>query len=416
MRRTLALTLLLLAGVPAVAADWPQWLGPNRDGTSTEKIKPWKGKLEVVWKKAVGPGHSSPVIANGKVYLHTRVKDKEKEEEALTCFDAKDGTELWSTPYKREKFFSIFGTGPQATPAVAGGKVYTFGATGVLSCFDAEKGSRVWQVDTWKDYDVTKENKRWLGFGAACSPLVDGDNVVVNVGGKGASVVAFTRDKGAVAWKKLDDVGSYSSGIHLGKGGDRQLVFLTQKGLRSFTPKGDELWSYPFVDGLDESSTTPVKAGGLLLAASIKNGMVALKVEEKDGKKSAKPVWKEPKLTCYFSTPIPVGKHVYVVTGQLSIFPSSTLHCVEVETGKILWSKEKVGRWHAAMLRTADDKLLLLSDRGKLVLIDPDPKEYKELASADLVKGDQIWAHPALSNGRIYFRDDRNLICLKTPE
>ena len=126
--------------------------------------------------------------------------------------------------------------------------------------------------------------------------------------------------------------------------------------------------------------------------------------------------WKNPKLTCYFSTPIPVGKkHVYVVTGTL-IFPTSTLHCVEVETGKILWSKPKVGRYHAAMLKTGDDKLLMLSDLGDLVLIEPDAKEYKELCRAKVVKGEQIWAHPALCDGKVYFRDEKELICLQMPE
>src|SRR5690242_6386394 len=171
MRLLRSSLLLLLVCGPALAGDWPQWLGPRRDGTSTETIKPWKGKLTVVWKKAVGPGHSSPVIAGGKVFLHHRVKDK--QEEAITAYDAKTGKKLWSTGYPRAEFFSIFGTGPQATPTVAGGKVFSFGATGVLSCFDAAKGDLLWKVDTWKDFDVTKENKRWLTFGAACSPLVD---------------------------------------------------------------------------------------------------------------------------------------------------------------------------------------------------------------------------------------------------
>src|SRR5262245_33715157 len=179
-----ALVLAALLGGTALAADWPQWLGPNRDGASTEKIKPWKGKLEVVWKKAVPEGHSSPVVAGGKVYLLTFGKDKDKEEEAIWCFDAAKGEELWQKSYPREKFTSAwgFGKGPQATPAVVSGKVYTYGATGVLSCFDAAKGDKVWQVDTWKDFDVTRANKRWLAFGGSCSPLIDGDNVVVNVG------------------------------------------------------------------------------------------------------------------------------------------------------------------------------------------------------------------------------------------
>jgi outer membrane protein assembly factor BamB len=407
--------LIVMLSMPALAGDWPQWLGPKRDGSSPEKIAPWKGKLEVVWRKAVGPGHSSPVIAGGKVFLHTRVKGK--EEEAVTAYDAKTGKELWSTSYPRTKFFSIFGTGPQATPAVAGGKVYSFGATGVLACFDTGKGTLAWKVDTQEKFDIVAD-KRTLFFGAACSPLVDGDNVLVNVGGKGASVVAFSKDKGEVAWKSLDDKASYSSGIVLGKGKDRQIVFLTQQGLRGLAPAdGKKLWEFPLVDRLNESSTTPVVAGDLLLASSITYGMVGLKLEKKDGKTTATQVWKNPKLTCYFSTPIPVGKHAYIVTGTLTLLsPTSTLHCIEIETGKVLWSKEKVGKYHAAMLRTGNDKLLLLSDLGDLVLFDPNPQEYKELARTKVVKGEQIWAHPALANGKVYFRDEKELICLQMPE
>src|SRR5262245_33858354 len=173
-----SLPLLLILAATSAGADWPQWLGPKRDGSSTEKVKPWKGDLKVLWRQAVGPGHSSPVVAGGKVYLHTKVKDKEAEE--VSAYDAMTGKRLWNTPYDRARFFSPFGTGPQATPAVVDGKVYAFGATGVLSCFD-EKGKIAWQVDTLKTFKAKN-----LFFGAASSPLVEGDKVIVQVGGKDA--------------------------------------------------------------------------------------------------------------------------------------------------------------------------------------------------------------------------------------
>jgi outer membrane protein assembly factor BamB len=412
--RCLPLALLLFA-CPAVAADWPQWLGPKRDGSSPEKVKPWKGDLKVLWRQPVGPGHSSPVVAGGKVYLHTRVKDKEAE--AVTAYDAEAGTKVWKTSYPRERFFSPFGTGPQATPAVVDGKVYSFGATGILTCFDANGGKQLWQVDTRKTLKVTA--KRQLFFGVACSPLVEGDKAVVDVGGEGACIVAFRKDSGEVAWKALDDRASYSSGIAFGKGKERQLVFLTQQGVRSLAPAdGKVFWRFPLVDKLNESSTTPVHVDDLLLASSVTYGMVGLQLGEKDGKPAGKQLWYHKELTCYFSTPIPVGKgHVYLVTGVISFLkPSSTLRCVEIKTGKEVWNKPNVGKYHAAMLRTADDKLLMLSDLGDLVLIDPSPKGYKELARSKVVKKEQIWAHPALSNGRIYLRDEKELICLQLPE
>jgi len=156
----------------------------------------------------------------------------------------------------------------------------------------------------------------------------------------------------------------------------------------------------------------------VLLASSITFGMVGLKLQKKEGKVAAKQEWMNKALTCYFSTPIPVGKkHVYVVTGVASLTAAtSSLHCVEVESGKVLWTVPKVGKYHAAMLRTADDKMLLLSDLGDLVLFEPDPAGYKELARSKVVKGEQIWAHSALSDGRVYFRDEKELICLQMRE
>src|SRR5262249_19097737 len=159
--------------------------------------------------KAVGTGHGSPVVAGGVVYLHTQVKDKEAEQ--LTAFDAKKGDVLWSKNYDRPKFTSQFGTGPRATPAVADGKVFTYGATSILTCFEAKGGKQLWQVDGEKAFKAPR-----LFFGASCSPLVDGDNVIVNIGAEAGSVVAFKRKDGEVAWKALQDKASYSSGITVG--------------------------------------------------------------------------------------------------------------------------------------------------------------------------------------------------------
>jgi outer membrane protein assembly factor BamB len=396
---------------PALAEDWPGWLGPRRDGTSTATVKPWKGDLEVVWKKRVGEGHSSPVVVGGKVYLFTKLADDEAE--AVTAYDAKTGKPAWTKSYPRTKFKSLFGAGPQSTPVVSGGKLYSYGATGILTCFDAAKGEQLWQADTLKDFAPPP-----LTFGTACSPLVEGKNVYLNVGAKGASVVAFDKDDGKVAWKKLDDKASYASAIAFGPADKREVVFLTQQGLRGFAAKdGKKLWDYKLVDKLNESSTTPVFAGKTLLASSVTFGMVALELEPGDDGVKVKQAWKNPALTCYFSTPMPVGKeHVYVVAGQLSFTPSSTLYCVESATGKIAWKRPKVGKYHAALMRTGDDKLLMLSDLGELVMIDPDPKEYKELARSKFANSHQIWAHPAVSGGLLYYRDERDLYCLRLPE
>lgn len=404
-----AFALLLLYAAFAGAADWPQWLGPTRDGVSTEKVAPWKDAPKVLWRQAIGEGHSSPVVAKGKLFVHARVSGKDAEE--VIAFDAKDGKELWRTSYERAPFKSVFGNGPRGTPAVLDGKVFTFGVTGVLSCFEADGGKQLWQVDTLKTFKAPN-----LFFGASTSPLVEGDKVMVNVGGPGASIVAFDKNKGEVAWKALDDKASYSSPIAIGEGNARQVVFLTGAGLVGLSPAdGTVFWKYALVDKLAESSTTPVVLGDLLLGSSVTYGSVGLTLGNKEGKPTATELWKNPTLTCYFSTPVTVGKdHVYMVNGSILPPPSATLRCVDAKTGKEVWSKPKVGKYHATLLRNGDEKLLMLDDAGNLILLEPNAKEYKELARSKVCG--ESWAHPALSDGKLYVRDAKELICLQLAE
>jgi outer membrane protein assembly factor BamB len=404
--RSLA-ALVILSGA-LVAADWPQWLGPRRDGSSTEKVAPWTGPLKVLWRHAVGEGHSSPVVADGRVYLH--VKADNGDSESLYAFDAASGRQSWSTSYPRAPYKGLFGSGPRATPSVVGDKVYTYGITGILTCFDAKNGKALWQVDTLKEFQAPK-----LFFGASCSPLVEKDLVLINVGGKGASIVAFNKGSGKVVWKKLSDGASYSSPIVFGEGYTREALFLTQDGLVGLRPAdGLVFWQFPFKDKLSESSTTPVRVGGLLLGSSITAGSVALRLTTESGQPRVSQAWKKPELTCYFSTPVAVGKdHLYLVTGALPPASKATLRCVEAATGKELWQKPGVGTYHASLLRTGDGKLLMLEEKGDLVLIEPSPKEYRELARTHVCG--QTWAHPALANGRLYVRDGKELLCLELP-
>jgi outer membrane protein assembly factor BamB len=401
--------LLLVSSRIASADDWPQWLGPTRDNASKEKVAPWKDAPQVLWQAPVGDGHSSPVVAGGRAFLLAKVKGKEEEE--LIAFDAKSGRELWRRSYPRTPFKSVFGTGPRATPTVSGDKVYTYGVTGILTCWDAAGGKQLWQTDTLKEFKAVN-----LFFGVSCSPLVEGDLVLLNVGGPGASIVAFKKDTGQVEWKALDDKATYSSPIAFGQGKERQVVVLTQQGLVGLSPTdGSLFWKFPLVDKLTESSTTPVKVGELLLGSSVTFGSAALHLDSKEGKPGYSEAWKNPALSCYFSTPVAVGNdQVYMVTGSLTKSPTATLHCVELRTGKTLWSRPEIGKYHAAMIRTADDRLLLLDDGGGLALVDPNPRDFTVLAQSRVCG--PTWAHPALSDGRIYLRDNSSLVCLKLGE
>jgi outer membrane protein assembly factor BamB len=406
----LVIAALLLAAGSTSAGDWPQWLGPNRDGSSPEIVAPWKDAPKAVWRVPVGDGHSSPVVAGGKVYLH--FKTPGKDEERVAIYDAATGRELAAAAYGRAAFSSIFGVGPRATPVVTSdGQVITDGVTGILNAWRFPGGasalSKDWGANTLEHFQAKN-----LFFGVSASPLVDGDRAIVAVGGKGASLVAYHRKTGEVDWKTLDDAASYASPVILGDGSQRQLVSLTAEGVVSLNPAtGELLWRYPFKDLLAESSTTPIKVGDLLVASSVTLGSVALKLTTKDGKPAVEQAWKNPALSCYFSTPVAVGdQHVYMVTGSIR-GQVSNLQCVELSSGKVLWTKPRVGRYHAALLRTGDNKLLMLGDTGELVLIDPNPKEFRELARSKVCG--ETWAHPALANGKLYLRDDKELICLQ---
>jgi outer membrane protein assembly factor BamB len=409
MKTIWTLAVLLLCGSAAVAGDWPQWLGPNRDASTAEKVAPWKEPLKVLWNKPVGEGHSSPVVAKGQVFLHTQVKGK--DEEQVTAYDARSGELVWqSVPTARGKFADPFkfGTGPRATPAVVDGKIYTFGITGNLTCIEADSGKLAWEVDTLKQYKAAN-----LFFGTSCSPLVVGELVLVNVGGKGASIVAFDRKTGAEKWNALDDRPSYSSPIVLGKGQDQQAVFLTAKRLLGLSPlDGRVFWEYPLVDKLQESSTTPAVAGDILFGSSVTFGGAALKLGMGNDGPTAKQLWVNPAYNCYFATPVAVGKSLYLVTGSL-LAKKATLRCIDIESGKELWKRDNVGRYHASLLRTGDDKLLLLEEDGDLVLLQPDGAKYQELARSKLCG--ETWAHAAIADGRLYVRDKSDLICVDLP-
>jgi outer membrane protein assembly factor BamB len=400
--------VFFLAGV-AAADDWPQWLGPTRDNATALKVVPWKDAPKILWKGPVGEGHSSPVIAGGRVFLHARVREKDEEE--VTAWDAASGRELWRESYPRGEFKSMFGGGPRATPLVDGDRLYTNGVTGILTCWEASTGKRLWRVDTLKEFKAPN-----LFFGVSCSPLLEGNLLLLNVGGPGASVVAFRKETGEVAWKALDDKASYSSAIATGQGKERQVVFLTHQGLVGLSPQdGSLFWRFDLVDKLSESSTTPVLAGDLLIGSSVTYGSVCMKLDSREGKPNVTEVWKNPALTCYISSPLVVGKdQLYLVSGSLKKPPSATLRSVELKTGRELWKKEDVGRFHATLVRTGDGKLLMLGDGGELSLLDPDPGECKELARSKICGF--TWAHPAFTGKAMVVRDGESILCLALGE
>ena len=404
MSRFLSLCVVMSLASVAAADDWPQWLGLKRDGASAEIVKPWKEPLKVAWTQPVGEGHGGPVVANGKVYLHARTPGK--NEEVLSVFDAATGKPAWSSMYPRVETKIPFGNGPRGAPCVVDGKVYTYGISGILACFDANSDKIHWQVDTAKVY-----NAPTLTFGCSCSPIVVDDKVIINVGAKGASIVAFDKNTGKEQWKILNDGATYSSPIVIGNEKSPQVVFLTAKGLVSIAPKdGSVYWQQPLVDFILESSTTPAVVGDILFGTSITFGGLGLKLEENDGKPAAKKLWTNSKLNCYFATPVAVEKDtLYMVTGSL-LQKTAVLHCVNASDGKILWSKGKVGTYHASLLRTGDNKILMVEEPGSLVLLEHNREKYTELSRSKIC--DSTWA----AKWAIVHSRRENLICVELPK
>ena len=398
------LALLCAAGAAAcVAADWPQLLGPARNGVSAETglaaTWPKKGP-PVVWEKDIGEGFSGPVVVGDRVILFHRVGD----EEVVECFAAADGASKWKKGYPthyRDAFGK--GDGPRATPVIADGRIYTLGAEGVLQCLKLEDGDKVWRRELQKDYQAP------LGFfGVATSPLLEGGRLLVNVGGaNGAGIVAFNPADGKEVWKTDDHEASYSSPVAADLAGRRQAVFLTREGLVSLDPAdGTVRYSKHWRSRMDASvnAASPVVVGDqIFLTASYGTGAVLLRAQ-KDG---VEEVWKGDKaLSCHYGTPVYLDGYLYGFDGRQEA--GARLRCVEMKSGAVKWTQEGFG---CGSMILADGKLIILTEDGDLVLAKATPERYEELARATVLEGRPIRAPLALADGKLYGRDGRKLVC-----
>jgi outer membrane protein assembly factor BamB len=403
-----AITVTLAVALTLQAADWPQWLGPKRDGGTSETVEPWKGEPKILWKSKVGVGFSTPVIVDGKVFVHARINGKDREE--LIALDAKTGKPQWRTPYDRGPYNSVLNTGPQATPAVVGGRVYTYGITGFLTCFDADTGKQLWQVDAFTKLKATLPQ-----FGVCCSPLVVGNKVIVAVGGKGSSVVAFETETGAVAWQALDESAGTSSPVLVVAGGKAgrlpDVTFMTTLRVVGLNPlDGSVNWEFALPFQPSGTQPTPLVAGDRVFTSTMTNGTTAMRVTAGE-KLTAEKLWQAKDLSGYFSSGVATKDRVFLVSNVLKPVPRADLVCADAATGKELWKKEGVGYFHFGLVRTANGKLLVLDDGGTLRLIDSTAGEFKELCSAKVCDGTLVT--PALSNGLLYARDSEQVVCVE---
>lgn len=397
-RRAPYLALLLV--LPAFAADWPQWRGANRDNVWAQKGLPDKlpDRLEPRWKQPIGGGYGGIAVTAGRVYVMDRQK-KPEEVERVLCLDAQSGKVVWEHAYEALYRKLDYGNGPRCTPTVHAGKVYTLGALGHLHCLDAKTGKVVWHRDTVKDF-----NGRVPTWGHACSPLIDDGRLVVQVGGKNALLVALEPDTGKEVWRSLDDRPGYASPVRIGK----QLVYFTPQHIVGLEPaSGKVIWKEPF-EGIqyDVSITDVVMADGVLLAGNYWSGSKAVRLDAEGRKPEV--VWAGDELSLLMSTPLVRGGHVYALDKTRGI------KCIEMKTGKVLWDNEHVTprdrNPQASLVWVGEDRALVLTTPGDLVLVRLTPKGLERLGKAKIIG--RTWAHPGFADGCVFARNDSEIVCV----
>jgi len=403
LKRLAPLFAACFAAAGGFAADWPQILGPARNGATNETgLAPSWGAdgPPILWRKDVGQGFGGPVVAGERLILFHRIDDRE----VVECLDPATGKARWSsaapTAYRDDFGFD---EGPRATPTIDGSLLFTLGAEGRLRCLDLEKGNEVWSVDTREKFRAAKGF-----FGAACSPLVEGGRVLINIGGKdGAGIVAFEREGGRVLWTATNDEASYSSPVAATIGGSRHAFFFTRAGLVDADPAtGEVRFRFPFRARIASSvnAATPMVVGDLVfISASYQTGAALLKIEGS----SFKEVWRSDEaLSNHYATSVHREGHLYGFDGRHEYGPN--LRCVELRTGKVVWTKDRFG---GGTLILAGDRLLVLTDQGELIAAPASPKGFEPTARARILDG-TVRAYPALAGGRFYARSEKKLVCV----
>lgn len=402
---TLLLCLAFLSSTVA-AQDWPQWRGPNRDGNASAAVLPstWPKALREEWKVAVGLGHSSPIVADGKIYIFAR----QAEEEVLLSLDAITGKVIWrsSEPiaYEMHEAARGHGKGPKSTPVIYKGNVYTFGISGVLSSHDARTGKLKWRQDFARQYPKTSPL-----FGTAMSPVIDSGLLIAHVGGhdKGA-LTAFDPETGGVKWTNDVDGPAYSSPIVVTLAGVRQVVTSTQGNvIGADVATGKLLWKLPAKSQYDENSVTAIAYKDMVIFAREGQGLTAIRLEKQDGALVPKEVWNNKENQLYLNSPVLVGATLFGLSPQ----KKGQFFAIDAESGKTLWQGPGRMGENAAILNIGGKFLLLLINDGNLVVLPANAKEYLPAAQYTVALS-PTWAHPVVVGRRILVKDQNSLISL----
>lgn len=427
MSRLIAAVLLL--ATPALADDWPQWMGPQRDNIWREE-----GIIEqfpengppVVWRIKIAGGYAGPAVAGGKVYItdyatgdDVRIANFERKEftgsERVFCLDEATGEELWRHEYP-VKYTISYPAGPRCTPTVHNGKVYTLGAEGQLICFDAINGEIIWEKNFSDEY-----NTKAAMWGYASHPLVDGKKLICVVGGKGSHTVAFDLETGQELWRNFSSSEQgYSPPTIITAGGVRQLITTRPNGVSSADPEtGQEYWTVPYNATSGTVIMSPVKSGDYLYLGgySGQSLMLQLATDKPDveivwgneSKKGVSPMNVQPFVD---------GDIIYGVDHN------GVMMAVSVPSGERLWettapiSDRPANSGTAFIVRQAD-RYWLFNDSGELIIARLSPEGYEELDRTKIIVPtnyafgrEVVWCMPAFANKKLFVRNDVECICI----
>ena len=392
------LTLAGLTAWPATAQDWPQFRGPARDGAVGAFTEPaaWPDSLNQHWTVEVGLGYATPILVGDRVYMYARQDD----DEVMTALDAASGGVVWRTAYAAP--FTMVGAtarhraGPKSTPTYADGRLFTLGMTGLVTGFDAETGRQLWQ---------TAEPASQPRYHTGQSPLVDGDVVIVHVGGHDdGALTAFDAATGAVRWSWDGDGPAYGSPVVFELEGVRQVVTFTQEHLVGVSrDSGELLWQRPFTTPSFTTSQTPILHDGVIIENGRANGVTAFRVKREGRVWTTENVWHTDEVSLHMTNGVVVDG---VLVG-LSHLNSGQYFGLDLETGAVLWTSNPRQAENAAMA-SSGDTIFSLQDDAQLVVLRNSRTGFNPIARYEVAPS-ETWAQPAISGNRLFVKDVTSL-------
>jgi outer membrane protein assembly factor BamB len=398
---TVVLTLLLVVGSVAQAADWPNWRGPDHNGISSETgwTTDWpEDGPAILWKASIGIGFASMAVSDGRLYAMGNAN----ETDIVYCFAAETGEELWQKSYPSPLYPNLHEGGPAATPTVDGDAVYTFSKDGDIIRFDAASGEIAWHRNLNKELGL--EHPRWHFAG---SPRVVGDTIVLNAGTRG---IALNKADGSVKWQNGTDAAAYGTAV-LYAMGDRQCLamFVAKAAVGLAADTGDVLWEIPWETQGDIHGTDPIVSDGKVFISSAYNVGCGL-FDISSG--TPEEIYRNTDMRNQFNSSVLYEGHLYGFDGQIGMrgnIGNGQLTCMEFATGEVKWTQGGMG---TGSLILADGKLIVLGETGQLVIADASPEKFNELASAGILEG-RCWTAPVLANGLVYARTAAgDLVCV----